>query len=192
MRIVMIDNYDSFTFNVVQLVEVMIDGDVEVVRNDAFDPAGLLATRPDAIIISPGPGLPADAGRIVDLVRRNDTIPLLGVCLGHQAIGEAFGATVVRGSAPVHGKTSPIRHRSANLFAGCPDPMEVARYHSLVIAPDSLPEDLEVDAATDDAVVMAVTHRRRPTWGVQFHPESYGTRSGDIVVRNFLAKAGLR
>ena len=156
-------------------------------RNDAFEPERLLAEKPKAIVISPGPGTPARAGRVVDLIRANTLTPLLGVCLGHQAIGEAFGGTIIRGGVPVHGKVTELRHESKGLFAGCPTPMRTARYHSLVIDRASLPHELRVDAATDDGVVMAVSHRERPVFGIQFHPESYGTEAGDEIVKNFLA-----
>ena len=155
-------------------------------RNDAFEPEALIATRPRAIVISPGPSTPSRAGRIVDLIRLNTTVPLLGVCLGHQAIGEAFGARIVRGPVPVHGKVTAVRHRSERLFNGCPTPMHTARYHSLVVDRASLPDDMVVDAESEDGVVMGLWHRRRPTFGIQFHPESYGTRDGDRVIMNFL------
>ena len=135
-------------------------------------------------MISPGPGTPSRAGRIVELIRLNHSVPLLGVCLGHQAIGEAFGASIVRGSVPVHGKTSEVRHDGSGLFDGCPNPMRTARYHSLVI--ETAPRELRVDAQTDDDAIMAVTHRDRPIWGIQFHPESYGTAGGDQIISNFL------
>jgi anthranilate synthase component II len=155
------------------------------VRNDAFDPAELLAERPGAIVVSPGPGTPARAGRIVELIRLNESIPLLGVCLGHQAIGEAFGGQIVRGGVPIHGKVSEVQHGGKGLFAGCPMPMKTARYHSLVIDRASLPRELRVDAEAGEAI-MAVTHRDRPVYGIQFHPESYGTNDGDRLIRNFL------
>ncbi len=137
-------------------------------------------------MISPGPGTPARAGRIVELIRANETIPLLGVCLGHQAIGEAFGGRIIRGGVPVHGKVTEVRHRGERLFAGCPSPMRTARYHSLIIERDPLPEDLRVDAESDDGAIMAVSHRSRPIFGIQFHPESYGTAGGDQIIMNFL------
>jgi anthranilate synthase component 2 len=160
-----------------------------VVRNDAFEPEALIASAPRAIVISPGPGTPSRAGRCVDLIRANESIPLLGVCLGHQAIGEAFGARIVRGGVPVHGKVTEVVHRGARLFASCDLPMSTARYHSLIVARDSLPEELLVDAETPDGVVMAVSHRDRPVFGIQFHPESYGTTGGDQLIRNFLEVA---
>jgi len=160
-----------------------------VLRNDAFDVGELLAGRPRAIVVSPGPGTPARAGRIIDLIRANTTIPLLGVCLGHQAIGEAFGARIVRGAVPVHGKVTDVVHRGERLFRDCDSPMRTARYHSLVIDRETLPDDFAVDAETRDGVVMAVSHRTRPIFGIQFHPESYGTTGGDQLIRNFLEVA---
>lgn len=190
--ITMIDNYDSFTYNLVQQIERLSGERLEVIRNDAFDVDALLESNPDAIVVSPGPGRPENAGRIVELIRRNERTPLLGVCLGHQAIGEAFGAQVTRGAEPVHGKISEITHDSERLFAGCDATMHIARYHSLVIDKATLPRELVVDATTRDGVVMAISHTERPTFGVQFHPESYGTIGGDRVIENFLAIAGLR
>ena len=187
--ITVVDNYDSFTFNLVQQIERLAGERVRVVRNDAFDPDQLLRERPRAIVISPGPGAPSRAGRCIDLIRANTDIPLLGVCLGHQAIAEAFGARVVRGELPVHGKVSEVRHEGQRLFAGCPAPMHTARYHSLVVAPETLPEDLAVDARTDDGSIMAVSHRGRPIYGIQFHPESFGTTGGDQLIVNFLGGA---
>lgn len=184
--ITVVDNYDSFTYNLVQQLERLAGERLRVVRNDEFDPAALLAEKPSAIVISPGPGTPARAGRCIDLIRANESIPLLGVCLGHQAIAEAFGAKVVRGELPVHGKVSEVHHADANLFAGCPHPMHTARYHSLVVARDTLPDFLQVDAETDDGAIMAISHRDRPVFGIQFHPESYGTAGGDRLIENFL------
>jgi anthranilate synthase/aminodeoxychorismate synthase-like glutamine amidotransferase len=188
---ILIDNYDSFTWNLVQLIEATTGRQVEVVRNDAFDIDALLASRPEAIVISPGPGTPSKAGRIVDLIRADRSIPLLGVCLGHQAIGEAFGARVVRGRVPVHGKVSPIRHAGMRLFAGCADPLHATRYHSLVIERRSLPPELIVDAWTDDGEVMAVSHSTLPIYGIQFHPESYATPAGEQLIRNFCSAGSL-
>jgi anthranilate synthase component II len=159
------------------------------VRNDAFEPEALVARRPRAIVISPGPGTPARAGRIIDLIRVNASVPLLGVCLGHQAIGEAFGARIVRGPVPVHGKVTAVTHRNEHLFRGCPTPMRAARYHSLVVDRATLPRDIAIDAETDDGVVMGFSHLARPTYGIQFHPESYGTRDGDRLITNFLEVA---
>jgi anthranilate synthase component 2 len=184
--ITVVDNYDSFTWNLVQQIERLSGEEVRVIRNDAFDPEALLAEKPKALVISPGPGTPARAGRVIDLIRANRTVPLLGVCLGHQAIGEAFGARVVRGPVPVHGKISEVRHEGRGLFEGCPAPMQSARYHSLVVDRDTLPDFLRVDAETAEGVIMALTHRKRPLFGIQFHPESYGTTGGDRLIENFL------
>jgi anthranilate synthase component II len=189
--IVMIDNYDSFTWNLVQLFESVGRLKLEVIRNDEFEVDQLLASNPAAMIVSPGPGTPARAGRIVELIARNESIPLLGVCLGHQAIGEAFGGRTVRGTVPVHGKVSEITHSGQRLFSDCPAPLPIARYHSLMIERSSLPESLIIDAETSDEVIMAVSHTGRPTWGVQFHPESYGSSGGDLLARNFLRMAGI-
>ena len=171
-----------------QQIERLAGERLRVVRNDAFEPAELLAENPKAIVISPGPGTPARAGRCIELIRANTTIPLLGVCLGHQAIAEAFGAMVVRGALPVHGKVSDVRHRDANLFTGCPAPMRTARYHSLVVARETLPDFLQIDAETDDGAIMAISHTTRPVFGIQFHPESYGTSGGDRLIENFLLR----
>jgi anthranilate synthase/aminodeoxychorismate synthase-like glutamine amidotransferase len=185
--ITIIDNYDSFTYNLVQQIERLAGERLRVIRNDDFDPEALLAERPRALVISPGPGTPTRAGRCVELIRANRAIPLLGVCLGHQAIAEAFGARVMRGEVPVHGKVTDVRHRGERLFAGCPDPMQSARYHSLIVDRATLPDAFTVDAESDDGAVMAISHRELPLFGVQFHPESYGTAGGDQLIRNFLA-----
>ena len=169
-----------------QQIERLAGRAVRVLRNDAFDPASLIAEKPAAIVISPGPGTPARAGRIVDLIRANESVPLLGVCLGHQAIGEAFGARVVRGAVPVHGKVTEVRHAGKRLFDSCPSPMRTARYHSLVIDRETVPDELMIDAETDDGAIMAVSHKTRPIFGIQFHPESYGTAAGDQIIGNFL------
>ncbi len=184
--ITVVDNYDSFTFNLVQQIERLAGETVQVIRNDAFEPEQLLAQNPGAIVISPGPGTPARAGRVLDLIRANTTVPLLGVCLGHQAIGEAFGARVVRGGVPIHGKVTDVQHRGERLFAGCPAPMSTARYHSLIVERESLSPEFLVDAETSDGVIMAISHRERPIFGIQFHPESYGTTGGDRLIQNFL------
>lgn len=186
--ITVVDNYDSFTYNLVAQIERLAGERLEVIRNDQFEPETLLASSPDAIVISPGPGTPARAGRCIDLIRANTSIPLLGVCLGHQAIAEAFGAEVVRGALPVHGKVSDVTHRNRGIFEGCPHPMRTARYHSLVVARESVPPFLRVDAETADGAIMALSHTERPMFGIQFHPESYGTESGDRLVTNFLAR----
>lgn len=184
--ITVVDNYDSFTYNLVQQIERLAGERLRVIRNDAFEPQELLDEQPRAIVISPGPGTPARAGRCIDLIRANESIPLLGVCLGHQAIAEAFGARVVRGEVPVHGKVSEVTHHDQGLFAGCPQPMHSARYHSLVVARETLPDFFRVDAQSADGAIMAISHRERPIFGIQFHPESYGTGGGDQLILNFL------
>ncbi len=187
----MIDNYDSFTWNLVQLIETLTDEPVDVVRNDQFEVEALIDELPTAIIISPGPGTPERAGGSVELVRTNHSIPLLGVCLGHQAITVAFGGKVVRGPVPRHGKPSQIRHENEGLFEGCPQPMTGIRYHSLMSERESLPAELRIDAESDDGIIMGITHRERPIYGVQFHPESFGTEGGETLMRNFLRVAGV-
>jgi para-aminobenzoate synthetase component 2 len=186
-RILMIDNYDSFTFNLVQYLGEL-GAQVTVRRNDAIDLAGVRALAPDAIVISPGPCTPAQAGISVALIREMaGLLPLLGVCLGHQCIGEAFGGKVVRASRLMHGKTSPIIHDSRTIFAGIPTPFEAIRYHSLLVQPDSIPECLEVSAWTAEGEIMGLRHKRLAVEGVQFHPESILTRHGKELLKNFLA-----
>jgi len=187
--ITVIDNYDSFTWNLVQLIEEVGGEEVRVVRNDRYDVAELLASRPEAIVISPGPGTPARAGNVIETIRKAGDIPVLGICLGHQAIAEACGGRVIRGEVPVHGKASPVRHSGEGLFRGCASPIQAARYHSLVVERQSLPAGLRIDAETDDEVVMAISHRSRPLFGIQFHPESFGTQTGALLIRNFLEVA---
>lgn len=188
--ILVIDNYDSFTYNLVQMLG-RLEGDVVVRRNDEVSVEEVEAMGPDRIVISPGPCTPREAGVSVDVVRRlGPSTPLLGVCLGHQAIGEAYGAEVVRARRLMHGKTSPVGHRGDGLFAGLPTPVSMMRYHSLVLDPGSLPASLEVVAWTDEPgwedEVQAVRHREHPVWGVQFHPESVASDHGERLVRNFL------
>jgi anthranilate phosphoribosyltransferase len=182
--ILLVDNYDSFTFNLYQYLGEL-GADVEVVRNDALTVDEALARKPEKIVISPGPGTPDQAGISLELIRRAE-VPVLGVCLGHQALGQAFGGRVVRAPKLMHGKTSEIRHDGRTLFAGVPDPFTATRYHSLVVAPDSVPDCLEVSAWTDGGVVMGLRHRERPLEGVQFHPESILTTAGKDLLRNFL------
>lgn len=185
MRIALIDNYDSFTFNVVHALG-MVGGEVEVIRNDAMSAEALLARSHQAIVISPGPCTPNEAGISLDVIRlAAGRVPLLGVCLGHQAIGQAFGGKVVRAS-PVHGKTARISHSGTGLFRGINGPLTVARYHSLVVERDSLPDDLVATAFSEDGLVMALEHRGLPVYGVQFHPESVATENGAQLCRNFL------
>ncbi len=186
-RILMIDNYDSFTFNLVQYLGEL-GAQVTVRRNDAIDIAGVRVLAPDAIVISPGPCTPRQAGISVALIRElAGELPLLGVCLGHQCIGEAFGGRIVRASRLMHGKTSPIMHDSRTIFAGLPTPFEAIRYHSLLVEPDSLPECLEVSAWTAEGEIMGVRHKRLAVEGVQFHPESILTQYGKELLKNFLA-----
>jgi anthranilate synthase/aminodeoxychorismate synthase-like glutamine amidotransferase len=187
--ILVIDHYDSFVYNLVQLVE-SLGHRTTVVRSDEKGAQELIATRPDAVILSPGPGKPEDAGCMIDVLRDlPDETPLLGVCLGHQAIGVGFGGRVDRGPVPVHGKASLIFHEGAGIFAGMPNPFEGGRYHSLVIVADEVPTDLEVTARTQDGLVMGVQHRSLPRFGVQFHPESILTPEGPRLVENFLKLA---
>jgi anthranilate synthase/aminodeoxychorismate synthase-like glutamine amidotransferase len=184
--LLLIDNYDSFTFNLYQYL-AELGADVEVHRNDQITVEDCLAMRPDHIVISPGPCSPAEAGISVDLIRASaGTAPLLGVCLGHQSIGEAFGGIVRPAGEIMHGKTSMIEHDGKGVFAGLPNPFEAIRYHSLAIAPDSVPPVLEVSARSESGVIMGVRHRTLPIEGVQFHPESIMTRSGHDLLRNFL------
>ena len=185
-RILMIDNYDSFTYNLVQYLGEL-GAELEVRRNDAIDVAGVRAMAPQAIVISPGPCTPRGAGVSVALLREiAGEVPILGVCLGHQCVGEAFGATVVRAGRLMHGKTSPIVHDGRNIFAGLPSPFDAMRYHSLLVAADSIPPCLEVSARTAEGEVMGLRHRTFPIEGIQFHPESIGTPEGKRLLANFL------
>jgi anthranilate synthase/aminodeoxychorismate synthase-like glutamine amidotransferase len=189
--ILVIDNYDSFTFNLVQYLGEL-GADPVVRRNDAIGVDEVGALHPAAIVISPGPGTPAQAGISVPLVRRwGASLPILGVCLGHQAIGEAYGGRVVRAGRVMHGKTSMVTHDATGLFARLPSPLQVMRYHSLVIDAASLPDDLRVLARADDdpSEIHAMHHVRHPVWGVQFHPESIMTPHGKTLLENFLALA---
>jgi anthranilate synthase/aminodeoxychorismate synthase-like glutamine amidotransferase len=184
--IVLIDNYDSFTYNLVQYFGEL-DSDIRVFRNDAIDPEGVRALKPDRIVISPGPCTPKEAGISIEAIRQlGPAIPTLGVCLGHQSIGAAFGGDIVRADRIMHGKVSSIRHNGNRLFRGVPSPFTATRYHSLVIKPETCPKDLEVIAETDRKEIMAVAHRQYPIWGVQFHPESILTECGKQIVRNFV------
>ncbi|HEY5417475.1 MAG TPA: aminodeoxychorismate/anthranilate synthase component II [Gemmatimonadaceae bacterium] len=190
--LLVIDNYDSFTYNLVQYLGEL-GADITVRRNDAISVDEVGALAPTAIVISPGPCAPEQAGVSVPLIQRwGSTIPTLGVCLGHQAIGEAYGGRVVRARRVMHGKCSTVRHDGTGLFQGLPNPLPVMRYHSLIVERESLPPDLEILAvATDDASeVHAMRHRRHPVWGVQFHPESILTTGGKTILQNFLALAG--
>ena len=187
MRIAIVDNYDSFTYNLVQYLGEL-GAQVEVVRNDAVDAETLLAGRPDGVVISPGPGDPDDAGislDVVDACARTRT-PLLGVCLGHQSIGQAFGGRIVRARTLMHGKVSSIAHDGRGVFHSLPTPFDATRYHSLVIAEETLPPVLEISARTPDGEIMGVRHRELPIEGVQFHPESILTAPANALLKNFL------
>ena len=184
--ILVVDNYDSFTFNLVQVLQTL-HGDVRVVRNDAITADEALATRPARIVISPGPGRPEDAGISEEVIRRNEDVPLLGVCLGHQAIGHVFGASVVRAPVLMHGKTSEIAHAGTGIFSGLPNPFTATRYHSLVVERSSVPPDLVLTAEAD-GLIMGLAHRSRPLAGVQFHPESILTPEGEKLLRNFVER----
>lgn len=183
--ILMIDNYDSFTYNLVQVL-AGAGAEVEVVRNDAESVKALLARGPEGIVLSPGPGRPEDAGVCLELLRKRARVPLLGVCLGHQSLGMAFGATVDRAPRLMHGKTSPVRHKDSGIFAGLPNPFEATRYHSLEVKEPTLPAELEPLAWADDGTLMGMRHRDLPYWGVQFHPESVLTGAGPHLLGNFL------
>ncbi len=189
--ILMVDNYDSFTYNLVQELAEISGAPIEVVRNDAASAAELLDRRPRAIVISPGPGTPDDAGVSLELIRTASTVPLLGICLGLQSLAAVHGGVIVRAPAPVHGKTSEIHHRGASVMAGLPSPFTATRYHSLVVDRATVPDELEVTAWTDDGLVMGLAHRSRPHHAVQFHPESYLTGDGMRLLANFLGLAGL-
>ena len=185
--IVLIDNYDSFVYNLARYL-MQLGQTTRVVRNDALDLAEIRKLRPAAVVISPGPCTPAEAGCSVAVVQAyGGELPILGVCLGHQAIGVAYGGRVVNAKQPMHGRTSPVRHRCSGLFRGIPCPLTACRYHSLVLDPASLPDCLDVTAWTDDGTVMAIAHRRWPLFGVQFHPESILTEAGYQLLANFLA-----
>jgi anthranilate synthase component II len=190
VRLLLVDNFDSFVYNLAQAFGAL-GADPVVIRNDAsLD--DLTGAAPDAVVISPGPGAPADAGVSTAAIEHfAGKVPVLGVCLGHQCIGEVFGGRVGRASVgPVHGKTSPIEHDSKGVFSGIPSPMVATRYHSLAIEPETFPADLEVTAHSDDGVVMGVRHRSLAVEGVQFHPESVLTSEGPLLLKNFLASAG--
>ena len=189
--ILLIDNYDSFVYNLYQFLAVE-DPDVRLVRNDRITPEEAFSMKPDAIVISPGPGKPSDAGVCIELIRQlKGRIPILGVCLGHQAIGEAFGATVTHASRLMHGKTSLLTDVADDIiFKGIKKPVQVARYHSLSVQESTLPEELEVTARSDDGELMAMRHREYPIYGLQFHPESVMTPDGSAMIRNFLEAAG--
>jgi anthranilate synthase component 2 len=184
--IVLIDNYDSFTFNLFHYLGGL-GGDVAVHRNDKISVDDVLAADPEAIVLSPGPCTPNDAGICLDLIAKaSPTIPILGVCLGHQAIGQAFGGDVVRAPVPMHGKLSTMHHGGTGVFRGVNGPFEATRYHSLIVDRTTLPADLAVTAETEDRLVMGLAHAKLPVHGVQFHPESIASEHGHLLLRNFL------
>lgn len=189
IRALVIDNYDSFTWNLVHLIGPLVD-QVEVVRNDALSCEDVISSRPDAIILSPGPCTPNEAGICLDLIRQaGTTIPIFGVCLGLQAIGQAFGGQVVRAPIPMHGKVSDVEHRSQTIFRGINGPLKTTRYHSLIIDRATCPPILEVTAETNDGLIMAASHKELPIHGVQFHPESILSEHGTTVMSNFFSLA---
>ncbi len=183
--LLLIDNYDSFTYNLWHYLGEL-GAEVVVKRNDALSVEAALALRPDGIVISPGPSEPDRAGICLDLVRRAGALPLLGVCLGHQAIGQALGGRVIRAPAPMHGKVSAVHHDGTGVFAGLPTPLAATRYHSLIVERATLPPSLRVTAETEDGLIMGLAHRTRPLFGVQFHPESIASERGHDLLRNFL------
>lgn len=188
--ILVIDNYDSFTYNLVQYLGEM-GQDIKVARNDKITLGRIRSLRPKKIVISPGPGFPRDAGISNDVVREfAGKIPILGVCLGHQCIGEVFGGVVVKGRRPMHGKTSKIYHNGKDIFRGLKNPFDAIRYHSLIVERKSLPKCLEITARTKENEIMGLRHKRYPVWGVQFHPESILTYDGKKMLKNFLELKG--
>jgi len=190
--ILVIDNYDSFTYNLVHYLNEL-GGQTLVRRNDALSVQEALGLRPEAVLLSPGPCTPDEAGICLPLLRgAPEDLPILGVCLGHQSIGQAYGGEVVRAKSIMHGKTSEIHHAGKGIFAGMPNPFTATRYHSLAVRRESLPEELEVTAWTDDGEIMGFQHRTRPVHGVQFHPESIATEGGHQLLANFLDLAGVK
>jgi len=189
--LLLIDNYDSFTYNLWHYLGEL-GAETIVHRNDALTVEEALELRPEGIVISPGPCEPEQAGICLDLIRAAGPVPVLGVCLGHQAIGQAFGGRVSRAPEPVHGKTSAIRHRGGSVLAGIPDGFTATRYHSLIVARDGLPSALEITAESEDGLIMGLAHRQRPVHGVQFHPESIASEHGHQLLGNFLRLAQRR
>ena len=191
--ILLIDNYDSFTFNLYHFLGDL-GVEIEVRRNDALTSQEALAMQPEAVLLSPGPCTPNEAGICLPLIgaAASARVPLMGVCLGHQAIGQAFGGTVIRAPDPVHGKVWDVHHRGTDLFAGLPSPVRATRYHSLVVRRDDLPPELEATAWTEDGLIMGLAHHSLPIWGVQFHPESIASQHGHDLLRNFLSLAKAR
>lgn len=190
--LLLIDNYDSFTWNLVHYLGEL-GAIAEVKRNDALSADEAFAMKPEAIVISPGPATPDKAGICLDIVRKAPAdLPILGVCLGHQTIGQAFGGKVIRAPQIMHGKLSPVRHKNAGLFEGASENMQATRYHSLIVERETLPDELEITAETEDGVIMGLQHRTRPIHGVQFHPESIRTGEGKKLLANFLRLAKIK
>lgn len=186
-RVLVVDNYDSFTYNLVQCL-LALGAHCDVHHNDATSVADVVAAKPDGVLISPGPGTPSDAGVTLELIGAlADSVPMLGVCLGHQALAQAFGAHIERAAAPVHGKTSRVSHDGRGVFRGLPNPFDATRYHSLLVTPGSVPAAFEVSAQTADGAIMGLRHRELRLEGVQFHPESILTEHGPQLVQNWLA-----
>lgn len=190
--ILVIDNYDSFTFNLVHYL-LELGAETHIVRNDALTVAEAMALQPQAVLLSPGPCTPNEAGICLDLIAASADarLPLFGVCLGHQSLGQAFGGTVLRAPQVMHGKTSPMTHDGTGVFAGLPSPFNATRYHSLIVREDDLPECLVVNARSPDGLIMGMRHRELPLHGVQFHPESIATEHGHALIANFLRLAGM-
>jgi anthranilate synthase component 2 len=187
--LLLIDNYDSFTYNLFHYLG-QLGAEITVKRNDEITAAEAIAMKPEAVVLSPGPCTPNEAGICLELIAQaNGTLPILGVCLGHQAIGQAYGGKVVRAPAPMHGKLSRIHHTGKSVFRGLNNDFLATRYHSLTIAPESMPADLEATATTDDGVIMGIMHKRHPVHGVQFHPESIASENGHALLQNFLRLA---
>ncbi|MCC7260351.1 MAG: aminodeoxychorismate/anthranilate synthase component II [Alphaproteobacteria bacterium] len=187
--LLLIDNYDSFTYNLLHYLGEL-GAEVRVIRNDALPVEGILALKPSAVVISPGPGTPDDSGVCLDLIKKaGDKLPMLGVCLGHQAMAQAFGGKVVRAPEPMHGKISPIRHHNTSVFKGLPSPFDATRYHSLVADRGSFPDVLEITAETEDGLIMGLRHKKYNLHGVQFHPESIASEHGHALLKNFLELA---
>jgi len=185
--LLIIDNYDSFTYNLVQYLGEL-EAEMRIFRNDEITPAEALDLQPEGLLLSPGPCSPNEAGVSLSLLKTfAGTVPIFGVCLGHQCIGQTFGGKVVRATRLMHGKTSPIHHRGTDLFQGLPSPFAATRYHSLIVERESLPPSLEVTAETEEGEIMGLRHRELPIWGVQFHPESLATEHGLALMRNFLS-----
>jgi anthranilate synthase component 2 len=190
MHILLLDNYDSFTYNLLHYV-CELGAEVSVHRNDKITVADALAMKPDGIVISPGPGTPDNSGITLELIKSaSGIVPLFGVCLGHQAIGQVFGGKVIRAPQPMHGKVSEVWHEGKTVFSGLPSPFQATRYHSLIVEEASLPSCLEITARTHDGVIMGLSHKEHNTHGVQFHPESIASEHGHAIIQNFLRKIG--